>query len=102
MAKTKADVVARAHRVLGVLAVDENPTADMVSFAEDTLDGVYEELQDVQGLHLTWSLDDVPDGAFLPLADMLAAHIAPHYAVQGPVRSRAITRIRAYSAQDDR
>lgn len=102
MSKTKAEVIARAHRVLGLLAADENPTADDSAFAEAALDGLYDELQDVHCLHLTFDTADVPDGVFLPLSDLLAAEIADHYSVPGPVRSRALTRVRAFAAPDDR
>lgn len=102
MSKTKTEVIARAHRVLGVLAADENPSADMVAFAGDTLDGIYGELQYVQGVPVNFDLTDIPDEIFLPLADYLAAELAPHYAVNGPVRSRAIGRLRAYFMPDDR
>ena len=69
MPKTKTDIVAHAHRMLGLLAADEVPTADMDAFAGTTLDGVLEEM---------------------------------HYGVAGPVRSRAIGRVRAHLAPDDR
>lgn len=102
MSKTKAEVIARAQRVLGVLAADENPTADDSAFAEAALDGIYDELETVHGLHLTFALDSVPDGIFLPFADLLASEMAAHYAVPGPDRSRALTRVRAYASPDDR
>lgn len=100
MPKTRLDVIARAHRVLGVLAVDEAPTADMVDYAGDTLDTLLEELTYSQNVFI--DADDVDDAAFVPLADLLASEISLHYGVNGPLRSRAITRLRAYMIQDDR
>lgn len=102
MSKTKLEVVARAHRVLGLLAADENPTADMVDFAGNTLDGVLGELEGVQGVSVPFDSDSTPDELFLPVADLLAAEIAGHYGVSGPARSRAISRVRASLAADDR
>ena len=102
MAKTQAEVVARAHRTLGLLAADEVPTADMDSFAGNALEGAIEELAYVQGLGVTFDQTDVPEELFLAVSDLLAAEIAPHYGVNGPSRSRALTRIRANLACDDR
>ena len=102
MSKTKLEVVAQAHRTLGVLATDENPSADMISYAGTTLDALVEELAYVQGLGVPFDSDDTPDELFLPMADYLASEIAPHYGVAGPARSRAIGRIRANLACDDR
>ena len=102
MAKTQAEVVARAHRTLGLLAADEVPTADMNAFAGNALEGAIEELAYVQGLAVTFDKTDVPDELFLAVSDLLAAEIAPHYGVNGPSRSRAIARIRASLACDDR
>jgi len=102
MSKTKLEVVARAHRVLGLLAVDENPTADMIAFAGEALEGAIEELAYVQGVGVSFDEDTVPDEIFLAMADLLAAEIAAHYGVAGPVRSRAIGRIRASLVTDNR
>lgn len=102
MSKTKLEVVARAHRVLGLLAVDENPTADMIDFAGDALQGVIDELEYVQNVPVPFDADSTPDELFLPMGDLLAAEIASHYGINGPVRSRAIARIRAHVAPDDR
>ena len=102
MAKTKLEITARAHRVLGLLAVDENPSADMIAFAGDTLDGVIDELEYIQGVSAPFDSDSVPDELFLPLGDLLAAEIAPHYSVPAPSRARAMTRVRAHLAPDDR
>ena len=102
MSKTQADVVARAHRVLGLLAVDEVPTADMNAFAGNALEGAIEELTYVQGLGVSFDETSVPTELFLPLSDLLASEIAQHYGVQGPSRSRSISRIRANLAPDDR
>lgn len=102
MPKTKLEMTARAHRVLGLLSADENPSADMIAFAGEALEGVIEELAYVQGVGISFDVDTVPDELFIPLGDLLAAEIAAHYGVVGPVRSRAISRIRASLVADDR
>lgn len=102
MSKTKLEIVARAHRVLGLLAADEVPTADMIDFAGDALDGVIDELEFVQGVSVPFTSANVPDELFLPMGDLLAADIASHYGINGPTRSRALMRVRAALALDDR
>ena len=102
MSKTRLEMVARAHRVLGLLATDEDPTADMIAFAGSALEGAIEELAYIQGVNVSFDADSVPEELFLPVGDLLAAEIADHYSVPGPIRSRAIGRIRANLACDDR
>ena len=60
MAKTKTEMVARAHRQLGLLSVDEVPTADMDAFGGDSLKGVVDELAYVQCIPIGFDEDDVP------------------------------------------
>lgn len=102
MTKTRLEVVQQAHRRLGVLSVDEEPTDDQFVYASDTLDAVFEECKTVQGMAFTWALDAVPDAAFLALSNLLAVEIAPHYEVAAEPRHRAMGRLRAYAFPDDR
>lgn len=102
MAKTQLDVVAMAHRRLGILATDEVPTADMDDYASDTLEALFEELQVSHGMSFTWTLATVPEAAFLPLSYLLATEIAPHYEVPSESRAKAMGRLRAYQFPDDR
>lgn len=103
MAKTKIEVISQANRILGLLSVDEVPTADQYAFAETVLDGLYAELNAVHNTGFTWSLvDEVPDGIFLPLATLLAVEIAPHYDIPAGPRSAAIMRVRSFAFSDDR
>lgn len=102
MAKTSDDVINRAHRVLGLLAVDEVPTADMNAYALDTLEAAFDQLRYQQGVNANFDLTSIPDAVFIPLADLVASEISGHYSVNGPVRSRAISQLRAYLNPDDR
>lgn len=100
--KTKNDIIRRALRVLGVVAHDEVPTADMVANAGDVIEGLISEMSGKSPL-VPFSLDRVPDAAFLPLADLLAAHIAGDYEVAPPVsRASAWLRVRSVFVTDDR
>lgn len=100
--KTKNDIIKRALRVIGVVAHDEVPTADMVENASVVLVGLVSEMSAKSPL-VPFSLDRVPDSAFLPLADLLASHIAVEYAVEAPVsRASAWLRVRSVFVSDDR
>lgn len=102
MSKSKREIVALALRHVGVLASDEQPSADQYDYAGDVLDAVFAEENAVQGWGFTWDTDTVPDGAAMGLSQLLAAEIAPHYMVPGPPRSRGIARLRAFAFPDDR
>lgn len=102
MTKTRLEVIAQAHRELGVLATDETPTADQIGYAGSVLDSLFAELKTVHGMPFTWTLEEVPDEAFLPLSLCLAAEIQGHYSLGLVRRSYAIGRLRAYAHPDDR
>ena len=102
MTKTRLEVIAQAHREIRVLSVDEDPSADQESYAGAVLDSLFEELKTVHGMPFTWTLDETPDAAFIPLGLCLAADIQRHYNLNLVRRSRAIARLRAYAFPDDR
>lgn len=103
MAKTRLEVVTRAHRRLGVLAQDETLTADQIATGGEILVGIIDELESVQGLALSWGADSVPDGLYLPVAYLLAVDLAPEYEVAPrDTRARLIAQIRASELPDDR
>lgn len=79
MPKTRAEVYTRSLRRLGVLAVDEDATADMEAQAGAVLDALFAEVTASKAV--TWTLNEVPDDAFLALVDLLATEIAPDYEV---------------------
>lgn len=98
MAKTKTDVVAMAHRSMGILSADETPTADQEAYAGDVLDALLAEIAAIHGVYLSYDLDET----FLPMSYLLAAEIAPHYGVQAMPRSMAMSRLLAYAVPDNR
>lgn len=102
MPKTKNEVITRAMRHIRVLGANETADADMVATAGDVLDALFAEFQQTQGVTFSWALDATPDGAFLPLAYLLGAEIAPDYNRPAQSRSRAIGRLRAFAIDDDR
>lgn len=99
---TKADVIALAHRLIGVLSADEVPSADQDAFATDVLDALFEELRYTQGIPIAWTLASTPQRALMGLAETLASEIAPHYGKQYKPRSSGIARLRAALLSDDR
>lgn len=102
MAKTKADIVAKALRIIRVISDDDDPTPDMQAYVGDTLEAVFEELRITHRLFFTWGLDETPTGVFVPMAQLVAADVAAHYNKQPPSRARAIGRICAFVRSDDR
>ena len=102
MTKTKTDIIIKAHRDLGLVSVHDVPDGNATVYAEEQIDTLFEEIKDVHGFTFTWTLDATPEEYFTPLAMLLAAHLAPHYQVPGPSRSRAIMRMRALAFTDDR
>ena len=99
---TKLDVIALAHRLIGVLSADEVPSAEQNSYASGVLDGIFAELTTAQGLTITWTLDTTPSYALIGLAETLASDLAPHYGLSFKRRSSGMMRLRAALLQDDR
>ncbi len=97
---TRADVIALAQRRLGILAADEQPDADSYEYCNDVLESVHGEVSAF--FSDVWDLDSVPDACAVPLANLLAVEVGPHYAVQTEPRSRAWLRFRASVLVDDR
>lgn len=103
MSKTRLDVISEALRRLQVLASDTDPAADDSSYTGNTLDALFAEIQNTQGITIAWTLDATPDNAFLPLSYLLAVEVAPHFTVQPPeTRATAMGRLRAALITDDR
>lgn len=99
---TEAQVIAQAHRRLGVLSAEEAPTDDMVAYGAETLALILAELR-ADGLPLVSVGGVVADGLALPLAMLLATDLAPHYEVPPrDARSRCVARLRAILYPDDR
>jgi hypothetical protein len=103
MAKTRLDVIHQALRHLGVLASDTDASADDAAYTGGALDTLFAEIQNTQGITVTWALDATPDTAFLPLSRLLAVEVADHFEVP-PKESfaRAMGRLRAALIPDDR
>ena len=103
MSKVKRDVVNAAYRRLGILGDDEALTAEQIDYAGDVLTAIFNELQDAQGLTIAWTLSTIPDELHINLAHLLAVDIAPSYEIAPrESRGRALARVRADLAQDDR
>ena len=103
MTKTKAEIVAEAHRRINVLSVDESPSDDMVTFGEASADSLFAELNAApHSMGFTWTLDTTPEAAFRPFAWLLAVELGPHYSRPVEPYSRAYQRLAAYAFPDDR
>lgn len=101
--KTRKQIIERALRILGVLAYDDALTAEQEQEAGCVLDSVFAKMNaDIPGVSFA-PVTDVPEEAFVPLANLLAAHMAPDYGVAAPVsRARAWLDVRAVYVKDDR
>lgn len=94
MAKTRLDVITRALRSVGVVAHDETPDSGIAAEAGSVLDALFAEIETAKAV--AWDLTTVPDEAFIPLANLLAAEIAPTFQV-GTVFSRPVSWMRLMS-----
>ncbi len=103
MPKTRLDVIQKALRHLSVIASDTNASADDEAYTGDSLDTLFEEIQNTQGITITWTLDETPNNAFLPLSRLLAVEVADHFTVPAPTSyANAMGRLRAALIPDDR
>lgn len=100
--KSRAEIIAHALKLIGVMAEDESPTAWQQQTAGDALDGLFLEIQ--PSPFAPWSpVSGVPDGAFLALSRLLAAEVAPLFGVAAPMsRAAAYIRVMAMIRPDDR
>lgn len=100
--RTREEVAERALRLIGVVASDEPPSADQMAGALAVLDSTWAETR--AEAQATWDIvTGVPPAAFVPLASLLAAELAPEYAVAAPMtRARARLRLLAVIRPDDR
>lgn len=67
-------------------------------------DTVFSEASASSGLTITWTIETIPDGAFLAIAEMIARDLAPLYGMPVPQRDRdfGIVRLRRFVLNDDR
>jgi hypothetical protein len=102
--KTKAEVVAEAHRRISVLSVDESLSPDQAEYGGTSFEALFSELnEEPHKMGFTFTTETVPDALYRPLAWLLAVDLAAHHVVP-PVdtRARAMGRVRAYAFPDDR
>ncbi|MDQ7262700.1 hypothetical protein NM680_12950 [Paracoccus sp. PS-1] len=95
MERTREETALRALRLIGVVATDEPGSADQMQGALMVLDSIWTEVRDEA--QATWDIaTGVPQDAFVPLANLLAAELAGEYAVPSPMsRARAKLRLLA-------
>lgn len=98
--KTRADVINRAMRRLGVKAEDEALTADQLANVGEAYDALIEEVGAAVGIPLTNA--PVPEAAFIPLANLLAVEVAADYGIPAPSRGTAYARVLSALRPDDR
>lgn len=95
MDRTREETALRALRLIGVAAQDEPATADQMQGALHVLESIWAEVR--EEAQATWDIaTGTPPEGFVPLANFLAAELAPEYAVAAPMtRARAKLRLLA-------
>lgn len=102
MTKTALDITTEGLRWSGALDTVEAATADMAVAGRSVLQGLIDEFTSTHGATITWDVNTVPDGLFLPLSRLVAHDLAHRF--NGEVmetRARAIGRVRAYLFPND-
>lgn len=98
---TRADVIERAFRILGIAADDEALTADQINNGGDVLDSLFAELNNE--FTISWALSATPTVSFQPLAMLLAVELAFEYNRPKPTtRGLAWRRFMATVRSDNR
>lgn len=76
MAKTSNEVCTEALSMIGVVAEDEPMTAESFARAQAHMTDILTTLNNTKGLAFEWTIETVPDGAFLPFSRAVAGSVA--------------------------
>jgi len=98
---TSSDVIAVALRRLKVLAADENTVASDEAYCDGILTALFDELPVSEGIVFPWDLATIPQGALIPLGNLLATEVAQTYNMASEPRHRAMGRLRGYMIAND-
>lgn len=101
MAKTRHEVANLALEMLGIKAVGEGASAEDAEVARTAYLAYFEELTDADGAAFTFTVDDLPDRMFYPMATAVAGRIAPIFSVAFD-GSAGQARLRGIVFEDDR
>lgn len=87
--KTRADLIKRTLKVLGVLAAGQDPAAEDYETVDEQIDPKLADLsaRDVIVLSAT---DEFDEAVFLPLAAVMAHAVAADFGVQVPLGSMSL------------
>lgn len=102
MPKTSRETVTRALRLIGVVNVSDEASASYYEYGRGALSDMISAMTETQGFDWSFDVDTVPDHLFEPMAEALAAKIAPAFMVNGPTYHSAVARLRALDFPDDR
>lgn len=79
MSKTATEVCEEGLRIIGVLALDEPATSEDVTRCKRHMSDIFAHLDDTEDLAMTWTVETVPDGAFLSFARAVGGSVASSY-----------------------
>lgn len=99
--KTRLDVLTLALRRVGVVAHDEQMTADQEAVARSVYDATLAEIIADLGDYMDG--DAVPEKVFVQLANLMSVDLAAYFGLPAPQsRGSAVLRLRAALMPDDR
>lgn len=97
----KADVIRLAFQRLGMGVDGDTVTGQEATIAGAFLDAIFAEVQVMATF--AWDLDTVPADCLIALANILAADLAPSYAVSPHYsRARSVAQLMSVLRPDDR
>lgn len=79
MAKTSLETTTEALRMIGVVAVDESPTAAEHERAKQHLEAVFAELDDRIGIAAEWTIETIPDRLWPFMAAAVGGSVCTAY-----------------------
>ena len=102
MPKTSNEVCTEALRLIGVVAEDEPMTGDQFSRAQSHMTDIFATLNNTKGLAFTWTIETVPDGAFLPFARAIGGSVCTTYSKPEFVgwRKQGMDELKEFAAPD--
>lgn len=102
MTKTKSDICTLALVMLNVTPIGGEPEGEDMTLAQSVLESFFARFTSTDGAVLTWDLGATPEEAYLPLANILAAMLAPMFQRQSPISlTRGIGQLRELAFPND-
>lgn len=104
MAKTDRDVIDQALRLIGVADLSSGSAGEEFAEAKRNFDWLLIALDDIHQMGLGIVSDNIPDWAYIPLAEAVAGMIAEAFSVPqyASLEAAGLQKLRAYAANEVR